>query len=53
MNNVEEADYLVRSAPIAIGSENFSIDFSLGSWTNFYLYYLSAEDIDAFKRSRS
>ena len=31
MNDVEEADYLARSAPVAIGLENFSIDFSLGS----------------------
>ena len=53
MNDVEEADYLARSAPVAIGSEKFGIDFSLGTWTDFYLYYLSAEDIDAFKRSGS
>jgi hypothetical protein len=51
MNEVEGADYLARSAPVAIGSEKLGIDFSLGTWTDLFLYYLSAEDIDAFQRN--
>ena len=53
MDEVEEADLLARSAPVAIGSEKLGIDFSIGSCTELFLYYLSAEDIDQFQRDGS
>ena len=50
---MQEADYLARSAPVAIGSEKLGIDFSIGSCTDLFLYYLSAEDIYRFRRDGS
>ena len=47
---MQEADYLTRSAPVAIGSEKLGLDFSIGSCTDLFLYYLSAEDIHRFQR---
>ena len=47
---MQEADYLARSAPVAIGSEKLGLDFSIGSCTELFLYYLSAEDIHRFQR---
>jgi hypothetical protein len=49
----EEADYLTRSAPVAIGSEKVGIDFSVGTRTDLFLYYLSVDDINHFQRNGS
>ena len=38
---------------MAIGSEKLGIDFSIGSCTELFLYYLSAKDIDQFQRDGS
>ena len=50
---MKEADSLAGSAPVAVGSEKFGIDFSLGTWTDLFLYYLCAEDIEVFQRNGS
>ena len=38
---------------MAIGSENFGIDFSIGTCTDLFLYYLSSEDVYQFQRDGS